>query len=295
MKHLNWSKVVGDKFSKRSAASAAVLAPEYIRRSLLGAQSTFAANEAYKAARTNLLFTRTGDGCQVIAFTSTFQGEGKTVNCCNLALSVAQNGQKVLIIDADMRRPMIANMFGIPNKTGLSQYLAGIVEADAKSGDKQLPIVQTEYPNLSVLTSGSVPPNSAELLSSERMKMLLDIVTEKFDYIFIDTPPISVVTDAAVLAQRVQGYVLVVRAGITHMENLRSVVAKMEQLNANVLGFILNDLDAKSGSYKYTGYRSYHKYGYKRGYYRENSQSYDNGMSAYEAAAVEAAAKDKKQ
>lgn len=240
--------------------------PAYLKRGLIGQHSSFAAREAYKAARTNLLFTRVGDGCQKLAFTSTFASEGKTVNCCNLALTLAQNGQKVLIIDGDMRRPMVHNLFAIANQSGLSEFLAGLTIAADNGNCQAVPLVETEYPNLSVLPSGHVPPNPAELLASQRMKSLLEAMSLQFDYIFIDTPPISVVTDAAVLTQNIHGYLLVVRAGITPLEDLHSVVLKMEQLGANILGFILNDLDSKSGSYKYAGYRSYSKYGYQKSY-----------------------------
>ncbi|MEG2000545.1 MAG: CpsD/CapB family tyrosine-protein kinase [Evtepia sp.] len=236
--------------------------PHYIRGKLLGEQSSFAANEAYKAARTNLMFTRNGEGCQTIAFTSTFPREGKTVTCCNLAISMSQNSQRVLIIDADMRKPMIANMFNIPNNLGLSEYLAGI--RDPNLENNSLPFVPTQHPNLSVIPSGHIPPNPAELLASTRMKLLLEQAANYFDYIFIDTPPVSVVTDAAVLVKNVKGYVFVARAGVTLLEDLHDAVLKMDQVDANILGFMLNDLDSKSGSYKYTKSGSYKYKTYRR-------------------------------
>ncbi|MEG2678747.1 MAG: CpsD/CapB family tyrosine-protein kinase [Oscillospiraceae bacterium] len=276
MQHLNIKSGWKSWYKKMKAQKRLLdTPPEYAKRSLLDKHGNFAATEAYKAARTNLLFTRVADGCQILAFTSTFQREGKTVTCCNLAMSVAENGQKVLLIDADMRRPQIANMFDIPNKSGLSECLAGMLVLDEKGKPRDMPYVQTKYPNLAIIPSGHIPPNPAELLASERMKVLLEVASQHFDYIFIDAPPVSVVTDAAVLANVVHGYVLVVRAGMTPMESLRSVVLKMEQFGAHILGFVLNDLDAKSGSYKYSGY-SYNKYKYHQGYRNYYSQAAPN-------------------
>ncbi|MEG0779011.1 MAG: CpsD/CapB family tyrosine-protein kinase [Oscillospiraceae bacterium] len=266
MLHLEVGKILRKKAEARKRAVLSASSPDYIKQSLLGKKSTFAANEAYKTARTNLMFTRVGDGSQTFVFTSSFSGEGKTVTCCNLALSMAQNGQKVLIIDADMRRPMVANMFDIPNQQGLSEFLAGLTTNVIGNGSHEMQLWQTQYPNLAVIPAGHVPPNPVELLASSRMKTLLDAAAKTFDYIFIDTPPVSVVTDAAVLVKNVQGYIMVVRAGVTPREQLSGTVLKLEQVGANILGFVLNDLDAKSGSYKYNGYHSYGRYGKQKRY-----------------------------
>ena len=242
------------------------ISPEKTRRCVLTANSPFAAIEAYKAARTNLLFTRTGKGCQKVVLTSSFSGEGKTVNCINLGITLAQNGLRVLIMDADMRRPQIQHIFNIKCHHGLSEVLAGLAAGADIAGEGSV-IYRTEHHNLYVLPAGHTPPNPAELLASPQMEMLLKALEAKFDYIIIDSPPVSVVTDAAVLSGLVNGYILVVRQGCTPMEALRGTVMRMEQLKANIIGFILNDADA-GGSYKRRGYGRYGRYGKYGRYYK---------------------------
>lgn len=232
-------------------------------KALLGEESSFAVAEAYRSARTNLLFTRVGEGCQSIVVTSTQPSEGKSINCANLAATMAQNGKKVLIIDADLRCPVIHQIFNISNQNGLSEILAGINEGE------KLAFSSTEFQNLYVLPSGRIPPNPAELLSSKKMKELLDSLSKHFDYIMIDAPPLSVVTDAAVLSGFVQGFILVVRAGRVPVDDLRSVVGRLEQLGANILGFLLNDVDTSAGGAKYGRYK---------GRYGRYNNHYANGI-----------------
>lgn len=238
-----------------------------IRQKMLGKKSSFAAVEAYKSTRTNLLFIGDGEGCKKIVFTSTFVGEGKTTNCTNLAITLAQNGQRVLLIDADMRRPTAKGVFDINTKVGLSEILAGLATWENETEEEPY-IFRTKRRNLFVLHSGHIPPNPAELLASKQMKNLLEKCEKEYDYIIIDTPPISVVTDAAVLANIVNGYVIVVRAGVTPKESLSESVLRLEQLGANIIGFILNDVDPKKSLYRYSSSRykygnsKYHRYGY---------------------------------
>ncbi len=249
-----------------------------IRQKMLGKKSSFAAVEAYKSTRTNLLFIGEGDGCKKIVFTSTFVGEGKTTNCINLGITLAQNGQKVLLIDADMRRPTAKGIFEINTKVGLSEILAGIATWENEPQDEPY-IFRTKRRNLFVLHSGHIPPNPAELLASKQMKKLLEKCEQEFDYILIDTPPILVVTDAAVLANMVDGYVLIVRAGRTHKESLNESVMRLEQLEANIIGFIINDVDPKTSSYKYSSNR--YKYGSSK-YHRYGYGGYDNTQEEVE-------------
>ena len=238
-----------------------------LRSRLLNPKSSFAAVEAYKTARTNLMFTRVGEGCQIIAFTSSFPSEGKTLSCANLAKTIAQNGQKVLLIDADLRRLTTSCLFQAQKKTGLSEYLAGIPQAG--SADKTAAsLLIEEEPNLYILPSGQIPPNPAELLASKQMEDLLREVSWQFDDVLIDTPPVSIVTDALVLAKVVTGYILLVQAGTTPLSELQYTVQHLQQVGANILGFLLNDLDAKSGSYKYHSYE-----GYSAGKYSKSNAS----------------------
>lgn len=238
-----------------------------LRQKMLSKKSSFAAVEAYKSARTNLLFIGDGDGCKKIVFTSTFVGEGKTTNCINLGITLAQNGQKVLLIDADMRRPTAKGVFEINTNVGLSEILAGLATWENEPEDEPYTF-RTKRRNLFVLHSGRIPPNPAELLASKQMIKLLEKCEKEFDYILIDTPPVLVVTDAAVLANIVDGYVLIVRSGFTHKESASEAVMRLEHLGANIIGFIINDVDPKSSSFKYSqnrykyGGSKYHRYGY---------------------------------
>lgn len=256
---------------------------EISKRKILGKYSSFAAVEAYKAARTNLLFTRKGTGCQKIAVTSSFEAEGKSVNCINMAITLAQNGLRVLIIDCDMRRPVVNKTFGFPESDGLSELLASLVGLETLFTEKS-PIHPTWQDNLSVLSAGHTPPNPAELLASPLFERLLAELEPHFDYILIDTPPINVVTDALVLTQLVDGFVLVIRAGNTPMEGLRGSVSRLEQVGASIIGFLLNDVEAKSSYQKYN-YKS-KRYGYgKYGKYRYGSiySRYSQGNHAAKA------------
>ena len=219
----------------------------HIRRYLLDLKTPFAAKEAYKSARTHLLYTCPGEGsCKKIAVTSSIEHEGKTLTCMNLAISIAQTGKRVLIIDADLRRPMHKNVFELQETEGLSEQLAGIIGFNSKEG--QIAACRTKYENLMVLPSGNIPPNPTELLSSLRLHNIISALEEHFDYIFIDTPPIGIVTDTALLIPEVQGHIFIVRAGKARMDGLRRAVETMAQLGGNILGFILNDYNPKTGT-----------------------------------------------
>lgn len=220
----------------------------------LGSDSAFVVKEAYNSIRTNLLFTQKGEKCPIFVVTSPTANNGKTINSVNLAISYAQMGKKTLIIDSDMRNPTIHRMFNIPLKDGLSEILAGITDS--------ISATSTDIENLSVLPSGQIPPNPAELLGSDRMNKLLDFVKEHFDCVFIDSPPVNIVTDATIFASNVTGYILIVKSGVTDREDIKYSVSTLEQVNANILGFILNDVPLKDGKYysKYNGKYNYSNY-----------------------------------
>lgn len=231
-----------------------------IRRFLLGDGTNFAAKEAYKSTRTHLLYTCPGEGtCKKIAFTSSIEHEGKTLTCINLAISLAESGKKVLIIDADLRRPMHNNVFELHESQGLSEQLAGITNSNTNAG--QVFACKTKYDNLAVLPAGHIPPNPTELLSAPQLHNIIEVLEQHFDYIFIDTPPIGVVTDTALLIPEVQGHIFVVRAGTARMDGLRKAVDTMDHLGANILGFILNDYDPKKGLKGYGRHGAYGRYG----------------------------------
>jgi len=239
-----------------------IASPNILKRQLIGDGSPFAVAEAYKAARTNLMFMRSGDGCQKIVITSPLVGEGKSINCINIGIALAQSGQRVLIVDADMRRSVVRRVFSEGTGDGLSELLAGVVDR-GKLNDF---IIRTDRENLSILPAGHMPPNPAELLASKQMGDLLGVLSARYDYILIDTPPVSVVTDAVVLSRIADGFLLVVRSGHTPIDSLKDSVSQLERVGANIIGFLFNDVNAKS---------SYRKYG-KRGEYIYYGH-YDNG------------------
>ena len=228
----------------------------------------FKVEEAYKSIRANIMFSVMKKGCKTIVVTSSVAGEGKTTTTINLAITFAQAGQKVLLIDSDLRKPKIHHYFGIPNAPGLTNYLgSSVFNSTSDKVDLFEVIHPTEFENLSVICSGTIPPNPAELLGSEPMESFLREISNDFDYIIIDTPPINIVSDALPLIKESDGVVLVVRYNqSTHPEIERSISA-LEFIDAKIIGFIINFVEPNSaGKYKYSGYRryGYGRYGYGR-------------------------------
>ena len=223
---------------------------------IIGEKTSFAVVEAYKSARTNLLFSNTTDGCNIIVFTSSSPSEGKTVNCINMGIELARVGKKVLVIDSDMRKPQVARTLGISQAPGLSEVLSGNVDMSDLNSICQ----KTKFENLDVLPSGLIPPNPAELISCDRMGVLINVLKEKYDYVLVDTPPTLVVTDSLLYRPYATGYVLIVRANKSRRENTLKLVNRLKQVDAHIIGFILNDKKIESKGY---GYKNYYRYEYK--------------------------------
>lgn len=245
------------KFNKRSGSNSIHTTDS---TKLLTASSTFAVKEAYNSIRTNLLFTQQGEKCPIFVVTSPTANNGKTINSANLAINFAQMGKKTLVIDADMRNPSLHKLFSLSSRNGLSEILAGLTD--------NITVTKTDVENLSILTSGKIPPNPTELLSSPRMDKLLDFVKEHYDCVFIDTPPINIVTDATVFAQKATGYILIVKTDTTNIPELKTTVSTLQGINASILGFILNDANSEKKKY-YSYYRKYsrsYSYNYKYAY-----------------------------
>ncbi len=245
------------KFNKKRGANS-IHATDSTK--LLTAASTFAVKEAYNSIRTNLLFTQQGEKCPIFVVTSPTANNGKTINSANLAINFAQMGKKTLVIDADMRNPSLHKLFSLSSRNGLSEILAGLTD--------NITVTKTDIENLSVLTSGKIPPNPTELLSSPRMDKLLDFVKEHYDCVFIDTPPVNIVTDATVFSQKATGYVIIVKTDTTNVPELKTTVSTLQGINANILGFILNDANSEKKKY-YSYYRKYsrnYSYNYKYSY-----------------------------
>jgi succinoglycan biosynthesis transport protein ExoP len=217
--------------------------------------------ESYRALRTSLLLTSLGGPPKVILVTSALPQEGKTTTSINTAIVLAQKGTRVLLIDADLRRPSIHKALGMGPKTGLSNVLTGnatLQQAVSRS---------TILPTLFVLTAGTPPPNPAELLASSNMKDILAELREQYDHIIVDTPPTLSVTDAVVMSTRADAVVLVIRSGQTTKQALRRSREILMQVNARVAGVLLNAVDLTSPDYYYY-YEYQGKYGHR--YYQED-------------------------
>ena len=219
--------------------------------------------ESYRALRTSLLLSNLGAPPKVIMVTSALPQEGKTTTSINCAVVLAQKGVRVLLIDADMRRPSIHKTLGMGPHSGLSNVLTGSTTLDEA-------ITRTAIlPNLFVLAAGTPPPNPAELLASTNMRDKLAELREQYDHIVIDTPPSLSVTDAVVLSPRADAVVLVIRSGQTTKVALRRSRDILTQVNAKVVGVLLNAVDLSSPDYYY-----YYEYqGKYARYYREGDAS----------------------
>lgn len=217
----------------------------------------FAVVEAYKTVRTNLQFAFTNSKKKQIVISSSMMGEGKSTTAINIAIAFSQLGCRVLIIDADMRKPSVHKKLKIQNTDGLSSVLVNLCPLEKA--------VEQINANLDVLTSGPLPPNPSELLGSENMTALLEEVGNKYDYVFIDTPPINLVSDALVLAPNTDGVVLVVRDRETTHEDIKKSLSGIEFTNAHLLGIILNGaVEIQNKKYRRKYYKRYnYRYAYK--------------------------------
>lgn len=217
-----------------------------IRRQILNKNSSFLVQEAYKTLRTNVRFFLNGKNCKKLCITSGMAGEGKSITLINLAISFAEAGNKVLVIDCDLRRPAMARLLVEKAAPGLSGVLAGMEDLEEA-------IRKDMYPNLDILLSGEIPPNPSELLGSEKMRTLIEEMSGKYDYILVDTPPVNVVSDACVVANLLDGVLLLVRKDRSRKDEVKRSVDSLRLTGAKILGFVLNGVtvDGKSYGYEY--------------------------------------------
>jgi capsular exopolysaccharide synthesis family protein len=206
-------------------------------------------SEAFRTLRTNVQFTSVDSETKKIMITSAGPREGKSSTVANLAVSIAQTGKTVLIIDADLRNPTQHKLFGLSNGQGLSVALV-------QDQDYRNYIMETNAPGVLVLTGGPIPPNPAELVGSKRMKSLIEEVSKQFDVVLIDTPPIVAVTDAAILAQEVDGVILVLASGEVNKDYALRAKEQLDKVGAKILGAVINKADLKTSEYYY--YYYYH-------------------------------------
>jgi tyrosine-protein kinase Etk/Wzc len=223
--------------------------------------------ESYRSLRTAVQFSAIEAQVRSILVTSSIPQEGKSTTSTNLAIVIAQSGARTLLVDCDLRRPVLHSVFGISKDPGLVNALVGTVPLEEA-------IHQTGIPNLDLLPSGSIPPNPSELLGSRRMRVVLEELKERYDTVILDSPPVGTVTDSVVLSTLVDSTIVIVRAHKTKMEFLEKTREALERITTNLIGVVLNDFDvAQSYGSTYRYYRYYKYYGYY-------SQNEDGPMSS---------------
>ena len=218
----------------------------------VGSDAPFQFTEAYKSLRTNLEFLSASGSCKTILITSSVPEEGKTNVAVNLAITLASSGKRVVLVDCDMRKSAVSRYLRIPrSRTGLTNV-----------------ITSHEETGITVLPVGTIPPNPAELLASSTTEKIFKALQNAFDYVIVDTPPVSVVTDAAVLCRVADGVLLVVRPGVTTIQGAQLSKKNLEAVNAHILGVIMNGYNAKK-----TGRRDGYSYAYSYGYYDSKQET----------------------
>ena len=233
------------------------------RRQVLSDKTDFTVREAYKTLRANLLFTLAGNKRKVICMTSSLSGEGKSITALNLAISLAEANNRVLLIDGDMRRPALGRLLIEKSSPGLSNVLASLNTFESC-------VRRDMYPNLDVLLAGDVPPNPSELLGSLAMKELLFLTRTMYDFIILDTPPVGVVSDALVVSNYVDGILYLVRQNVTEKELVQRGIAQTS-FREKILGFVLNGVGSDEDKYKYR--QSAYKYSSYRDQIQKEAQS----------------------
>lgn len=211
-------------------------------------------SEAFRNMRTNVHYSNVDKELKVIQITSTQQGEGKSTITANYAITLAQSGKRVLIIDCDLRRPNIHKVFGVPNVNGLINVLMRENELDRS-------IKYTKVEGVFILVAGPIPPNPSEMLESKRMDEIIEVVRENFDIILLDSPPVLPVTDALIISKYTEGTIVVIALEETQKEALKKTIESLENVDANIIGTVVNKANVKKGHYGYGGYS--YKYAYK--------------------------------
>ncbi len=221
--------------------------------------------EAYKSIRTNLKFITAASEINSFVLTSALSMESKSNTSINLAATLAEEDKKVILVDCDLRKPAIHRMLKINNHgVGLTNFLSG------EMGINKV-LVHYEPLNIDILPVGAIPPNPTELLSQQKMRNLLEVLKKHYDYVIVDAPPVSVVTDAAILGGMVDGALLVVRSDYAPLEMVQLAKKKLEDVNVHILGVIMSRFDAKKAGKQSGYYYSYNSY-YSFGGYGEQEQ-----------------------
>ncbi|WP_444684994.1 CpsD/CapB family tyrosine-protein kinase [Alkalicoccus luteus] len=201
-------------------------------------------SEQYRTLRTNIQFASIDKPVRSILVTSSSPGEGKSTTVANLSIVLAQQDNKVLLVDTDLRKPTVHFSFQVPNQAGFTNVLTNQSTFDDM-------VFETSIANLDVLPSGPLPPNPSELLGSQRMKQFMQHVKDRYDYVIFDAPPVNAVTDAQILAGHTDGVVLVIRSGKTEEDHAERAVESLKKVDANLIGAVLNDRQMEQSQYYY--------------------------------------------
>jgi capsular exopolysaccharide synthesis family protein len=212
------------------------------------------ASESYRGIRTSLLFSSADKVPKIILVTSAGPSEGKTLTSTNLAITMSQAGSRVIIVDCDMRKPKVHKMFNLSRDMGMSSLL---VSDDLESLLNDV-ILESGIPNLDVIPCGPIPPNPSEIIGSQKMNRIMEALGNRYDRIIVDSPPVTAVTDSTVLAKFVDGVMLVVHAGVTPKQIVKTGLEQIQSVDANILGAVLNDVDTGKESYYYYQYYYYY-------------------------------------
>ncbi|MDQ6420687.1 CpsD/CapB family tyrosine-protein kinase [Paenibacillus sp. LHD-117] len=204
-------------------------------------------SESYRALRTNIDFSSIDEKLQVIMISSAGPGEGKTTTISNLAIAYAQSERRTLLIDADLRKPTAHHTFSVSNRWGLSSVISQQCSLEEA-------IQMSNIPNLDIVTSGTIPPNPAEMLGSNRMAATIEQLRELYDVILIDTPPLLAVTDAQIVASKCDGAILVVDQGKVKRDIGKKAIQNLQAVNARILGVVLNNVKRKANEEAYYYY-----------------------------------------
>ena len=224
-----------------------------IRSTIKDVEVPFMVTEAYNTLRTNLLFALSTGKSNVAIVSSPFAGEGKSTSAANLAISIGETESKVLIIDGDLRKPTQHKLFKLKNEKGLSTLLSGMSEFEDT-------VNKNVIGNLDIVTSGPMPPNPSQMLTSENMTKLIEKVSNMYDYVIIDTSPVNIVSDALIMSKKTAGIMLVLRHGITTFDQVDKAIESIGFVDANILGIVVNSISADSNVYSKKGYRYNYKY-----------------------------------
>ena len=265
-----------DKRHKGSDAAA-------LRRTIINSQTPFAITEAYKNARTSMSFSITDSSAKAVVITSCEPDAGKSTTVANLAMTMAKTNAKVLIVDSDLRKPIQHKYFKIDNSRGLSGVLAGHYSVGS--------CIKEVAKNLYLMPSGVIPPNPSELIASRNMSQLIKELKNVYDYIFFDAPPASVVTDATVLAPKLDGVVFIVRQNRTEYGDIQKIIDDIRRLDGNILGTIITD----SSNFSSIGLSRYKAYDYHYGGVSIKNSSTKKETAGKGAPAAKQAASEAKQ